>query len=457
VSARAEARILVVDDNAKMARLLGDQLTDAGHRAVTAHGGEEAIAQLRAQPFDVVITDLRMEKVDGFDVLMAARAVDETLPVIMMTAFGAVETAIEAIKAGAFHYITKPFKLDELMVFVERALAERRLRDENRALRKVAVERSSFAQMVGSSDIMRRMYESVERVAQAHATVLIRGESGAGKELVARALHFGGPRRDHPFVAVNCTALPENLLESELFGHVRGAFTGATNMRRGLFVEADQGTLFLDEIGDMPAGLQAKLLRTLEDGEIRSVGADSGRRVDVRVMAATHQDLEARVQEGLFRADLFYRLNVVQIVVPPLRARVDDIPPLIEAFLQKARAKNPTSQVRAFAPEVLQTLARFPWPGNVRELENVVERLVIMSGKEIISMAELELHASHVLADASPLAKAQSQLVPLKQLENDYITWVLGRCNGNKVRAAQILGIDVSTIYRREKERAGSQ
>ena len=444
-------RLLVVDDNPKMLSLLCDELGDAGYAVELAGGGEAAVLRLREQPFDLVLTDLRMERVDGLDVLKAARAVDETLPVIIMTAFGALESAIEAIKAGAYHYVTKPFKIDEVLLYVGRAVADRRLRDENRALRKVAVERASFASMVGRSEAMRRVYDAVERVAPSPATVLVRGESGVGKELVARALHFCGPRREQPFVAINCTTLPEALLESELFGHARGAFTGAATVRRGLFVEADRGTLFLDEIGDMPAGLQPRLLRVLEQGEVRPVGADAPRKIDVRVVAATNQDLEQRVREGSFRADLFYRLNVVQIAVPPLRERIDDIPLLIDALLAKARARNPTSRVTRLSPEVVGLLSSCPWPGNVRELENVVERLVILSAGQEVQRADVEAHAPFVLADGSPLMRAKAELVPLKQLEREYIAWVVAKCGGNKPRAAEILQIDLSTIYRRGK------
>jgi two-component system response regulator HydG len=449
-----EARILVVDDNAKMGRLLADQLGDAGFSVATADGGEAAIAQLQKSQFDLVLTDLRMEKVDGFDVLRAVRALDDSVPVLIMTAFGAVETAVEAIKAGAYHYLTKPFKLEEVMVYVERALAERRLRDENRALRQVAIERSSFGQMVGKSEAMQKVYQAVERLAPSQATVLIRGESGSGKELVARALHFCGPRRETPFIAVNCTALPENLLESELFGHLKGAYTGAATARRGLFVEADGGTLFLDEIGDMPAGLQAKLLRALEDGEVRAVGSDSPRKVDVRVIAATHHDLEQKVKDGSFRGDLYYRLNVVPISLPPLRRRSEDIPALVNAFVAKARAKNPQARGARFSDEAMAALARCPWPGNVRELDHVVERLVIMVDREVIEIADLAAHAPLVLADEiSPLDRARQQLSSLKELESEYIAWVVQKCDGNKTRAAEILKVDVSTVYRRERER----
>jgi two-component system response regulator HydG len=445
--------VLVVDDQKEMARLLADQLGDEGYAVEVAVGGEAGAAAVRARPPDVVITDLRMEKVDGFDVLEAARAVDPSLPVLIMTAYGALETAIEAIKRGAYHYLPKPFRLDEVLLYVERALADRKLREENRALRRAAVERGGLGALVGRSEPMRALFDLVERVAQSDAPVLVRGESGTGKELVARALHGHGLRRDKPFIPVNCTALPEALLESELFGHVKGAYTGATAARRGLFVEADGGTLFLDEIGDMPPGLQAKLLRAIEDGEVRAVGADGARTVDVRVIAATHQDIERRVAEGAFRADLFFRLNVVPIDVPSLRARSDDVPLLAEHFLAKARERNPWSPAQRLAPELVAALAAAPWPGNVRELENVIARLVIVARREALELADLEAHAPGVLAGNSPLDGAKQKLVPLRQLESEYIGWVVAQCGGNKTRAAEILGIDVSTIHRRERER----
>jgi two-component system response regulator HydG len=281
--------------------------------------------------------------------------------------------------------------------------------------------------------------------------VLVRGESGSGKELVARALHFEGTRRAGPFVAVNCTALPHSLLESELFGHVKGAFTGATTARRGLFVEADGGTLFLDEIGDMAPELQARLLRVLEDGEVRAVGADGARTVDVRVVAATHQDLEARVKDGRFRADLFYRLNVITLRVPSLRERGEDIPALVEHFLAQARARNPRSGVQRFSREAVAALCVLPWPGNVRELENLVQRMVVLGMEETVDLAQLQPHLPVPGPDTHPLAAAQRDIVPLRQLESEYITWVVARCGGNKTRAAELLGIDVSTIHRRER------
>ncbi|MFN7131985.1 MAG: sigma-54-dependent transcriptional regulator [Myxococcales bacterium] len=448
----SEARVLVVDDHPEMVRLLADQLADEGFAVDMATGGEEALNAARSRLYDVVLCDLRMEKVDGFDVLAGLKSIDPALPVLLMTAFGGIDSAVEAIKRGAYHYLTKPFRLDEVLLYVRRAVDERRLREEHRALKEAVRPRSSI---IGASEPMKGLLELVERVADSDAPALIRGESGTGKELVARALHDLGPRKDRTFVPVNCTAIPENLLESELFGHVRGAFSGATTARHGLFVEADGGTLFLDEIGDMPAELQAKLLRVLENGEIRPVGADASRKVDVRIVAATHQDLEQRVKDGKFRADLFYRLNVVPVSIPPLRERREDIPALIEHFLAAARERNPRARVRRFSPEVVQALARANWPGNIRELENVVERLVIVTNAEVVGPEMLGRHVPGLDAPEDPLGRARQQVIPLRQLENDYIAWAVTRCGGNKTRAAELLGIDVSTIHRRERERAG--
>jgi two-component system response regulator HydG len=452
---RAEGRVLVVDDHVEMARLLADHLTDVGYTVDMATSGQEALAAVRGRVLDAVVCDLRMEEVDGFDVLTAVRKEDPTLPVLIMTAFGGVESAVEAMKRGATHYFTKPFRLDEVLLYVQRAIAERRLREENRALRQAVGDRSAYAALVGRSAPMRSLYELIERVAHSSAPVLVRGESGSGKELVARALHFEGPRKEGPFVAVNCTALPAALLESELFGHVKGSFTGATMARRGLFLEADGGTLFLDEIGDMAPELQARLLRVLEDGEVRAVGADASRKVDVRVVAATHQELETRVREGRFRQDLFYRLNVVPLRVPPLRERREDIPLLVEHFVAQSRKRNPRARLTGFTPEALAALASAPWQGNVRELENLVERLAVVTAVETVDLPTLELQAPGVAVEPNPVAKAQAQLVPLRQLENEYIAYVVSRCGGNKTKAAELLGIDVSTIHRRERERGG--
>ncbi|MBK6685282.1 MAG: sigma-54-dependent Fis family transcriptional regulator [Deltaproteobacteria bacterium] len=448
---RAErARILVVDDHLEMAQLLAEQLSEEGHVVDVAGGANQALELARTRLPELVITDLRMEGVDGFDLLASLHQLDPELPVLLMTAFGAIETAVEAIKRGAYHYLTKPFQLDELRVYVERALADRRLREENRNLRRLAQDRSRLEAIVGKSSPMQALYELVERVAGAGEHVIIRGESGTGKELVARAVHFLGPRKDRAFVAVNCTSLPAALLESELFGHVKGAFTGASDARRGLFLEADGGTLFLDEIGDMPIELQAKMLRVLEDGVIRAVGADTPKQVDLRIVAATHQPLEDLVSQGRFRADLFYRLNVLPIAVPSLRDRLDDLPLLVEHFLARSRESNPRLRVRSFSSGALAALSSYGWPGNVRELENVVKRLAVVAAGEEVSDTELLRHAP-MLELASPIARAKSELYTLRQLEDEYIAYVVQRSGGNKTKAAELLGIDVSTIHRREK------
>ncbi len=452
-SSAPKGRVLVADDHPEMALVLADQLQDAGYEVETVSGGEAAIEALRHRPFALVITDLRMAGSDGFDVLDVARRLEPPVPVIIMTAFGAVESAVEAMRRGAFHYLAKPFRLDEVLIFVERALADRRLRLEHQQLKRLAVDRSSLAAMVGRSPRMLALFDLVARVAPADVPVLIRGESGSGKELVARALHFEGVRRDGPFVAVNVTTIPDALLESELFGHLRGAYTGASATRRGLFVEADGGTLFLDEIGDMPLELQTKLLRVLEGGEIRPVGADAARRVDVRIVAATHQPLEERVREGRFRADLFYRLDVVQVRVPPLRERLDDIPLLLEHFLARARQQNPSAQLTRFSPRAVAALAQRPWPGNVRELESLVRRMMVLCPKSVAELEDLEADAPSSRDGADGPGFARDPLLTLRQLEDEYIGWVLRRCEGNKTRAAELLGIDVSTIHRREKAR----
>ncbi|MBF5046389.1 sigma-54-dependent Fis family transcriptional regulator [Aggregicoccus sp. 17bor-14] len=449
-------RVLVVDDHVEMGHMLEEPLLEEGYRVDIAAGGAEAIARLRANSYDLVLCDLRMKEVDGMDVLAAALKVDPELPVLLMTAFGGVESAVEAMRRGAYHYLTKPFLLDEVMLHVGRALEQRRLRLEHRNLQRQVGDRSGLGALVGRSAAMQALYGLIERVAPSDVAVLLRAESGTGKELVARALHAEGPRKSGPFVPVNCTALPAALLESELFGHVKGSFTGASGPRRGLFVEADGGTLFLDEIGDMPAELQAKLLRVLEDGEVRAVGADAPRKVDVRIVAATHQDLEARVKEGRFRGDLFYRLNVVALRIPPLRERREDVPLLVEHFLAQARSRNPHSPVTQFAPEVVAELARHPLPGNVRELENLVQRLVVLGTQPTVGLEVLREHGVVSTPGGHALFNAQDRVAPLREMESEYIAWVIARCGGNKTRAAELLGIDVSTIHRRGKGESGT-
>ena len=443
------ARLLVVDDHAEMARLLADQLADAGYEVERASRGQDALARARAELPDLVLTDLRMEEVDGFDVLEGIRELDPGVPVIVMTAFGAIETAVEAIKRGAYHYLTKPFQLREVLLFVERALADRRLRSENAVLRRAVEQQAGIAALVGTSAPMAALHELIRKLAPSPAPVLVTGESGTGKELVARALHASGPRSARPFVAVSCNSLDPDRLLSELFGHTRGAFPGAVAARRGLFVEADGGTLFLDEIGDMPAELQAKLLRVLEDGEVRAVGSDTVRRVDVRVVAATNQRLAA--DTGRFRSDRYFRLNVLRIAVPPLRDRREDVPALVERFFERSRARNPGARARRLTPKALRHLQAHAWPGNVRELENLIEQLVLLTPGEEVGLESLDPGIAGV--GPSPLERAKEEFVPLRELEARYIAWAVDRCGGDEVRAAERLGLDELSLRRLRRER----
>jgi two-component system, NtrC family, response regulator HydG len=373
------------------------------------------------------------------------------LPVVVMTAFGGIDSAVESIQRGAYHYVTKPFKLEVVRVLLERACRERDLKNENRRLRLAVDDR--FADMVGSSPPMQALFALLERVAQVSSPALVLGETGTGKELVARALHQSGPRAAGSFVAVNCAALPETLLESELFGHTRGAFTGATQARRGLFADADGGTLLLDEIGELSPPLQARLLRVLESGEVRALGSDVVRTVDVRIVAATHQPISEQVGSGRFREDLYFRLNVLPIVIPPLRQRGGDIRVLAEHFLHKARTRLPKAAVRAFSADAVATLLAHPWPGNVRELEHLVERLAVTLDSEVIDGAAVRNALALPVQRSAPPAGVFEALPTLRDLEQQYIDYVLERSEGNKTRAADILGIDPSTLHRRGKSR----
>jgi two-component system response regulator HydG len=442
-----QSRILVIDDDAEMADTVAEYLLGRGFRVDCAVGGKHAIEVLHKKAFDAVITDLRMDDLDGLDVLAAAHIVDPDLPVLVMTAYGSVDGALEAIRRGAYHYLTKPFKLEETAVWLERALADRGLRRENRRLRRVIDERASFHGLVGKSAVMRELYDLLERVAATASPVLVTGESGTGKELVAAAIHANSSRAQGPFVAVNCAALTEGLLESELFGHVRGAFTGAVEARRGLFVEADHGTLLLDEIGEMPLPLQAKLLRVVESARVRPVGGSSERAVDVRIVAATNRELADAVKEHRFREDLYYRLDVVPVHVPPLRARREDIPLLADHFSARFAAQQPPDAPRReLADEAVKRLAELPWPGNVRELRNIVERLLLLANGPRVDLRDVARIVPEPLPEA--LAATAGELLPLRTMTRRYIEWVLEQTGGNKVRAAQLLGIDASTIYR---------
>ena len=435
------ARILVVDNDPDMVRVLRQHLESEGHAVTTVTSGREALRVLESDDLDVVLTDVVMDDVDGMAMLREAHRRDPTLRVILMTAFASLETAIEAIRLGAYDYLTKPFKLGQVGVAVARALDDRRLREENRRLRAAVDERFALDHIIGRSKAMAELFDKIRAIAAADATVLLLGESGTGKELVARALHRLSPRKDGSFVPVNCAAIPETLLESELFGHEKGAFTGADRRRRGRFAEADGGTLFLDEVGDLPPALQAKLLRTLQDRVIRPVGGGEDLQLDLRVIAATHRDLPALVKEGRFREDLYYRLAVLPIRLPSLRERPDDVMVLATHFLDRAAARLGKT-LDGFDDQAAQWLTQHRWPGNVRELENVVERAVTLAKGPRITMRDLGIEFA---ADAPGGALRPS----LAELEHAYMQRVLEEAGGDKRVAARILGVSVRTLQRK--------
>jgi two-component system NtrC family response regulator len=405
--------ILIVDDEKNYLIVLQALLSDVGYEVVTADDARKALEIVRSHDLDLVITDMRMPGMDGMEFLARLQGQSPELPVIMMTAYATVEKAVEAMKRGAFDYITKPFKNEELKLTVRKAIDMHRLVRENRLLTQELQHRFSFGNIVGRSRAMRMVYELIEKVAQTRATVLITGESGTGKELIARSIHFNSQRRDKPFISVSCSALPESLLESELFGHERGAFTGAYTLRKGRFELADGGTLFLDEVGDMAPALQVKLLRVLQEMDFERVGGTKTIHVDARVLAATNRDLRREVEQGRFREDLYYRLRVVQIEVPPLRERHDDVPLLVHHFLRKVASANGVPAKRV-SEEALRLLCQYSWTGNVRELENVVERAVILCGGEEIGPQDLpeEIRESPTAPRPNREAPEQGKGVP---------------------------------------------
>jgi two-component system, NtrC family, response regulator HydG len=438
-------RVLVVDDELSMAEMLAEGLSERGYQAVAVGSSAEAKRRLGEDRFDALVTDLRMPGTDGLGLLSVARKVAPGCSVIVMTAYSAVDSAIESIRRGAYHYLTKPFKVDELALFLERAMEDTRLRRETLALKRTLKERFAIGNLVGQSSAMRDVCDLVARVADAGVPVLILGETGAGKGMVARAIHAEGTRAGKPFVTVNCAALPEGLLESELFGHVRGAFTGATNRRVGLFEEAHGGTLFLDEIGEMSPALQAKLLDVLERGVVRSVGSSKESVVDVRVVAATHRDLRERSGSGAFRQDLLYRLEVVTIDIPPLRQRRDDIPLLIAHFLAASKARHPQSPVERIGTDAMTLLLDHPWPGNVRELEHAIERMVLLGhSPEVLSS---ELPATVLTRREAPHVWS-GEVVPLREIQRRYVAWALDQLGGRKSDTAEKLGVDIKTLGR---------
>jgi DNA-binding NtrC family response regulator len=447
--------IFVVDDDAEMCRLLQDVLTEEGHTVRTATTGQEALNRMSAEDgdrTDLLITDLRLKEMIGLDLMHRVKRQHPEIAVIIITAFGTIESAIDAMKQGAYDYIPKPFKMEELALVVQKALEESALRREVARLRREVTKGRQFDNIIGKSKPMGTVFDLIQRVAATSSNILITGESGTGKELAARAIHYNSLRKSRPFIPVNCAAIPETLLESELFGHVRGAFTDAKGDKAGLFEEASGGTLFLDEISEIPTGLQAKLLRVIQDKEIRRVGSNQHVKVDARIIAASNSDLTEEVKQHRFRSDLFYRLNVIQIHLPPLRERHDDIPLLADHFLKKYREET-GKPVTGISESALLLLFRYPWPGNVRELENAIERAVILTRGDQILPDDLPPTITGKLDDYSTLDQALEQQLTLEEMEHQYISRVLDRTGGNKYRAARILGIDRKTLYRKLQQK----
>jgi DNA-binding NtrC family response regulator len=432
-----KATILVVEDEEKLRRVVELQLKGAGFEVEQAGNVEDAMRL--ADRADVILTDLRLPGVSGLELLANLRRQDSHTPVVVMTAFGSIETAVEAMKAGAVDFLPKPFSLDHLMTVVNKALELRTLRDENRELRAELSQRYEFDNMVGRSEGMREIFNTITRVAPTRATVLLCGESGVGKDMIARAIHHHSPRADRPFVKINCTALPENLMESELFGYEKGAFTGANTSKPGKFEQADTGTVFLDEIGDVPASVQVKLLRILQEREFERLGSNKVKHIDVRVLAATNVDLRAALEQGTFREDLYYRLNVLPINIPPLRDRKEDIPYLAGYFVKKL-GKDLGSPVQSISDAAMERLIGYHWPGNVRELENVLERSMVLANGAILEAGDVKLD----MAPAARFTVADNFLpegTTLDQYEQAIIKEALRRANGNKSQAARMLGL----------------
>jgi two-component system response regulator HydG len=442
-------RILVIDDDSSMCEVLAAELGAREFDVTWATGARDALALFETRDFDLVLADVNLAGTSGVELCKQIVGRREDMPVIVITAHANTETAIAAIRAGAYDFVTKPFDMDELALAIERALRHRALKEEVTRLRKAVDNTTRFDTMLGTSPAMLKMQDLVARVADTETTVLITGESGTGKELVARALHAKSARAEGPFVAINCAAMPEPLLESELFGHVKGAFTDARNSRPGLFIKASRGTLFLDEIGEMPAGMQAKLLRALQERTVRPVGGDQEQPFDARIIAATNRDLETEVEERRFREDLFYRINVVRVHVPSLRARGSDILMLAQHFLEHYAAQS-RRPVVGMSSATADRLLSYTWPGNVRELQNCIERAVALAQFDQIGVDDLpEKVRDHKTSRINVDSNDPADLLPMEEVERRYIVRVLEAVGGNKTLAAQVLGFDRRTLYRK--------
>jgi len=444
----SENTILVVEDENIARRNLEHILKKEGYEVITADSGAKALDLLRRRDFDLVLTDLKMEKVDGMQVLEKARELQPYTEVIMITGYASVDSAVAAMKEGAYHYIAKPYRIDEIRQIVRQALMKRSLQLENQALKDSLKKAQPVPFIVGHSKAITQLLKTIQQISSSDTNVLIYGESGTGKELVAKAIHHLSPRSEKRFVAFNCGSFTEELMANELFGHEKGAFTGAVQKKNGLLQSADGGTVFLDEIGDMPLSMQVKLLRVIQEKELLRVGGVDSLPVDVRFIAATHRDLQDAVQKELFRQDLYYRLNVIALRLPPLTERVDDIPLLVHHFLaRKSRAMK--KEIDAIQPEAMDLLRRYSWPGNVRELENIIERAVTLGNGPMIRLADLPDYIHNVTIET--YRHTPSDIPTLEDQEKRYIQWVLEKNGGNKTKAAKIMGIDRVSLWRKLK------
>lgn len=433
-------RILLVDDEKNILKVMSASLKKEGYDVETARSGEEAIGKIGNNRYNLVITDYKLPRINGLDLLQELKSKDPELPIIILTAYGTIEKAVEAMKKGAYNYLTKPINLEELNIVVSDAIERYALIEENKALRQRLLDKYSFDNIIGKSPAIEEVFKMIRMVSQSNANILIIGESGTGKELVAKAIHFGSERKDFSFVPVDCAAIPEGLLENEIFGHEKGAYTGAHDKKIGLIEQAHRGTLFLDEVGELSLNLQKKLLRILQEREFQRLGGKERVKVNIRVIAATNRDLEQDVKEGRFREDLFYRLNVVSIPIPPLRDRIDDIPLLAEYFLRKYNEEN-KKDIRTFDPEVVKLFMNYGWRGNVRELENVVERAVVLCNFEKIILDNIPPNIVDSAGDNRHILTLSSDSMNLLEVERKIIQKTLNGVNWNQTRASVILGI----------------
>ena len=451
------SKILIVDDENVILELLQTILTREGHEITTVENGADALTELKLQSYDLMITDIQMTPMDGLELLKVAKDLHPQLQVIVMTAYASVETAVEAMKNGAYDYLTKPFKVEEFLVKINRAIDFQDVITENKNLKSALRDKYHFNNLIGDSDAILPVYKTIEKISQTDITVMVRGESGTGKEVVSKAVHYASKRADKPFIAINCAALPENLLESELFGHVKGAFTGANEDKEGLFLAATDGTIFLDEIGSISPAIQGKLLRVLQEKVIRKVGSNSDIPINARIIAATNEDLETKIQEGSFREDFYFRLNVIPIELPPLRQRTSDIPLLVQHFINKFENDHGTAV--EITPEAMKKINIFKWPGNIRQLENCIYRSAALCDNQIVTVADLpdDIRLSTSNSDRTSfedpdLYRGHSLKKYLRLKEKEYIGKILEKVDGNKEEAAEYLGVSLATFYRKFTE-----